>query len=70
MRRLEHTTALVTGATSGIGRAIASSFAAEGAHVAITGRDASRADAVAAEIRESVEGGDGGAAAEDREACG
>jgi len=46
-------TVLVTGATSGIGRAIASSFAAEGAHVAISGRDSSRGDAVAAEIRES-----------------
>lgn len=39
--------ALVTGGTRGIGRAIASALAAEGARVAITGRDASVVDSVA-----------------------
>jgi NAD(P)-dependent dehydrogenase (short-subunit alcohol dehydrogenase family) len=52
-RRLEDKTALVTGATSGIGRAIASAFAAGGAHVAIIGRDADRGHATVAEIRDS-----------------
>ncbi len=37
--RLENQTALVTGASRGIGRAIALAFAEEGAAVAITGRD-------------------------------
>ena len=38
--RLEGKRALVTGATSNIGRAIAEAFAAEGAHVVISGRSA------------------------------
>jgi 3-hydroxy acid dehydrogenase/malonic semialdehyde reductase len=43
--------ALVTGASSGFGRAIASRFAAEGAHVAITGRRDERLNELAAELR-------------------
>ena len=42
---------LVTGGTSGIGRATATGLASMGAHVAITGRDLGRAEAVAVEIR-------------------
>jgi NAD(P)-dependent dehydrogenase (short-subunit alcohol dehydrogenase family) len=40
--RLQDKTALVTGSTSNIGRAIAIAFAAEGAHVVVSGRDAER----------------------------
>ena len=43
--------ALVTGATSGIGRATAEALAAEGVHVLVTGRDGRRAEEVVAAIR-------------------
>ena len=49
--RLEHKTALVTGATSNIGRAIAIEFAAEGAHVVVSGRSRERGAEVVGEIR-------------------
>ena len=49
--RLHNKTALITGATSNIGRAIAVEFAAQGAHVAVSGRDAARGAAVIEEIR-------------------
>ena len=42
-RRLASKTALITGATSNIGRAIAIAFAAQGANVIVSGRDAPRA---------------------------
>lgn len=43
-------TALVTGSTSGIGVAIAEAFAAQGAHVIVTGRNTERGDDVVAAI--------------------
>jgi NAD(P)-dependent dehydrogenase (short-subunit alcohol dehydrogenase family) len=49
--RLEGRTALITGGTGKLGRAIAAAFAAEGAHVAVSGRDAERGAAVVAAIR-------------------
>jgi NAD(P)-dependent dehydrogenase (short-subunit alcohol dehydrogenase family) len=44
-------TVLVTGATSGIGKATALGLATMGAHLAITGRDRRRADGAAHEVR-------------------
>lgn len=44
-------TAIVTGATSGIGEAIARRFAAEGAQVAVAGRDRQRGERVVRDIR-------------------
>ncbi|WP_049999307.1 SDR family NAD(P)-dependent oxidoreductase [Halococcus sediminicola] len=50
---LEGTTAIVTGASSGIGEIIAERFAADGANVVICSRDQKNVDAVAKRIEES-----------------
>ena len=50
MTTLEGKSALVTGASSGFGQAIAVQFAAAGAHVALVGRDAARLQVTADEI--------------------
>src|ERR1022692_1447908 len=58
MTDLEGKTALVTGSTSGIGKAAALGLAARGAHVLVVGRNEQRAKDVVAEIE-----GSGGSAA-------
>lgn len=55
-RPLAGKTALVTGASSGIGKATAHGLAELGAHVVITGRDVSRTEAAARDI-ETATGG-------------
>lgn len=47
---------IVTGGTRGIGKAIATGFAAAGAQVILTGRDATTAQAIAAELDGDVQG--------------
>ncbi|MEV8431693.1 SDR family NAD(P)-dependent oxidoreductase [Streptomyces sp. HUAS 31] len=51
--RLRNKTALVTGSTSNIGQAIAEAFAAEGAHVLVSGRNERRGAQVVEGIRTS-----------------
>ena len=52
MRRLEGKRIIVTGGTSGIGLACVKRFAAEGAKVAVVGRQQDRTESVAAALRE------------------
>jgi len=54
-------TVAITGATSGIGRAVAEAFADEGAFVAVSGRDGDAVDRTVAALNEG-RGGDGDAA--------
>lgn len=49
--RLRNRTALITGSTSNIGQAIAEAFAAQGAHVVVSGRNRERGTRVVAGIR-------------------
>lgn len=51
VRRLEGATAIITGASAGIGEAIAHTFAREGCRVLIVSRSAARGERVAATIR-------------------
>jgi NAD(P)-dependent dehydrogenase (short-subunit alcohol dehydrogenase family) len=51
--RLQDRTALITGSTSNIGRAIALAFAHEGAHVIVSGRDGTRGQAIVTRIRDA-----------------
>jgi len=53
MERFRDTVALVTGATSGIGKAAALEWAKEGAKVVVAGRRSDKGEAVAREIREA-----------------
>jgi NAD(P)-dependent dehydrogenase (short-subunit alcohol dehydrogenase family) len=51
MSQLEGLVTIITGASTGIGRAIAHAFAVEGAHLAIAGRNQRNLDAVSQELR-------------------
>jgi NAD(P)-dependent dehydrogenase (short-subunit alcohol dehydrogenase family) len=51
--RLANSTALVTGATSNLGRAIAIAYGREGAHVIVQGRDRGRGEAIVSTIRDA-----------------
>lgn len=50
MHKLENKVAIITGATSGMGKAIATSFVVNGAQVILSGRDETRGNALSAEL--------------------
>ena len=52
--KLEHKVAIITGATSGMGKAIATSFVANGAKVILSGRDEERGTNLAKELGEQA----------------
>lgn len=54
--KLKGRTAFVTGASRGIGRAIAIALATEGVHLALFGRDVARCEALARELRTGHDG--------------
>jgi len=58
MTGLSGQTAIVTGASKGIGEAIATRFAAEGANVVVNSRSPERAEEAAAEIEAEADGGE------------
>ncbi len=53
---MEEYTAVITGATRGIGRAVARTFATEGAHVVAAGRDADALSALASDLADASGG--------------
>ncbi|UCF61603.1 MAG: SDR family NAD(P)-dependent oxidoreductase, partial [Anaerolineaceae bacterium] len=53
MKRLQDKVAIITGASRGIGRAIAHGFSGEGAHVVIASRSEDELEDVAMEINQA-----------------
>ncbi|WP_082960187.1 SDR family NAD(P)-dependent oxidoreductase [Maribacter hydrothermalis] len=54
IKKLENKVAIITGATSGMGKAIAIAFAANGAKIILSGRDEKRGNALAQELGENA----------------